>query len=129
MNRQDPSPAAPALQRALPAHCSLSTALLPGPAAVLDFGVVALELGAPGGAAAPSAPIPMETQPLCPLCMAVPSLDSLLVAVLFLKAVTLAEKGEHVGKELGTDCSDSFTSGLQVLSSHSGPLQAGRAEG
>lgn len=41
--------------------------------------------------------IPMETQELLLLRMVVPSLDCDALAVLFLKAVTLAGKGEHVG--------------------------------
>jgi len=60
--------------------------------------------------------IPMETQELLLLRMVVPSLDCDALAVLFLKAVTLAGKGEHVGnacyRELGSGpCFGVFCSG------------------
>ena len=69
------------------------------------------------------------------LCLLVPSLDFDALAVLFLKPVTLAVKGEHVGKCLVTEiwavalALGSFTKGVPVLSFHSVPLQAGRTEG
>lgn len=67
--------------------------------------------------------------------MIVPSLDFDALAVLFLKPVALAVKGEHVGKCLVTEiwavavALGSVDNGVQVLSFHSLPLQAGRAEG
>lgn len=67
--------------------------------------------------------------------MIVLSLDSDALAVLFLKPVTLAVKGEHVGKCLVMEiwaaalALGSFANGVQVFSFHSVPLQAGRAEG
>lgn len=69
--------------------------------------------------------------------MIVLSLDSDALAVLFLKPVTLAVKGEHVGmgKCLVMEiwaaalALGSFANGVQVFSFHSVPLQAGRADG
>lgn len=69
------------------------------------------------------------------LCMLVPGLDFDALAVLFLKPVTLAVKGEHVCKCLVTEiwavalALGSFANGVQVFSFHSVPLQVGRAEG
>jgi len=67
------------------------------------------------------------------LCLIVPTLDFDALAVSFLKPVTLAVKGEHLGKCLVTEiwalALGSFANGVQVLSFHSVPLQVGRAEG
>lgn len=76
--------------------------------------------------------IPMETHELFFfLCMIVPSLDFDALAVLFLKAVTLAVPGEHVGMRpvtlswavaLALGC---FASGVQAPVFHPVPLQWG----